>query len=170
MVKSGKFAVMRIYIVAAMAENRVIGDGQYISWDLPDDRRRFREITWGHPVIMGRKTFESLPGPLPGRKNIVLTRDPGYRPAGCSVAHDPASALRLAGNCGQVFICGGEEVYREFLPQADGIFLTLVHGDFAGAASFPEIPPDFTVTACEQVQAPIPHTFFVYARKPENSP
>ena len=161
---------MKIFIIVAMAENRVIGDRRRIPWDLPDDRRRFREITWGHPVIMGRKTFESLPGPLPGRKNIVLTRDTEYRPAGCSVAHDPECALLLAGDCDQVFICGGEEVYREFLPLADGIFLTVVHRDFAGATLFPEIPTDFIVTAREQVQAPIPHTFFVYARKPENSP
>lgn len=155
---------MKISIIVAVAENRVIGNGPDIPWDLPDDRRRFREITWGRPVIMGRRTFETLTGPLPGRMNIVLTRDSGYRRDGCLVVHDPEEALRLAGDADEVFICGGGDVYREFLPRADRIYLTIIHKDYEGDVLFPEVPPDFTVIEREFVPAPIPHTFLVYGR------
>lgn len=158
---------MKISIIVAVAENRVIGNGPDIPWDLPDDRRRFREITWGRPVIMGRRTFETLTGPLPGRMNIVLTRDSGYRRDGCLVVHDPEEALRLAGDADEVFICGGGDVYREFLPRADRIHLTVVHRDYGGDVLFPEIPNDFTVTEREFVREPIPHTFLIYERMRE---
>lgn len=148
-----------------MAENRVIGRGSRIPWDLPDDRGRFRELTWGRPVIMGRKTFETLEKPLPGRLNIVLTRRRDHRPDGCLAAPDPAGALALAGDADEVFVCGGEEIYRLFMPLADRIHLTLIHREFEGDVLFPEIPPDFTVTDREFVPEPIPHTFLVYERK-----
>jgi dihydrofolate reductase len=148
-----------------MAENRVIGRGAAIPWDLPDDRRRFREITWGHPVVMGRKTFETLDGPLPGRENIVLTRDRDYRAAGCRVVHERDEVLAVAGDAEELFICGGEEVYREFLPLADRIYLTVIHQEVAGEVLFPEIPGDFVVTEQETVAEPVPHTFFVYEKK-----
>lgn len=156
---------MTISLIAAIAENRVIGRGPVIPWDLPDDRRRFRELTWGRPVIMGRKTFETLEMPLPGRLNIVLTRNKEYKPAGCLAARDQKEALALAGDADEVFVCGGEEVYRLFMPLADRIHLTLIHREFEGDVLFPEIPPDFTVTDREFVPEPIPHTFFVYERK-----
>lgn len=156
---------MIISLIAAMAENRVIGSGPRIPWDLPDDRRRFRELTWGSPVIMGRKTFETLEAPLPGRLNIVLTRSGDYKPAGCLVARDPKQALALAGDADEVFICGGEEVYRLFMPLADRIHLTLIHRDYDGDVLFPELPAEFTVIDREFVPEPIPHTFFIYGRK-----
>ena len=151
-------------LIAAMAENRVIGNGPMIPWDLADDRRRFREITWGAPVIMGRKTFESLGRPLPGRMNIVLTRRPDFKPAGCLVAHDLEDALRLAEEAEEVFICGGSDLYRQAMPLADRIFLTVLHRDFDGDALFPEIPPHFTVVDREFVPGPLPHTFLAYER------
>jgi dihydrofolate reductase len=154
-------------LIAAMAENRVIGNGPVIPWDLADDLRRFREITWGSPVIMGRKTFESLGRPLPGRMNIVLTRRTDFRPAGCLVAHDLESSLRLAEEAEEaeeVFICGGSELYRQAMPLADRIYLTVIHRDFDGDALFPEIPPLFTVVDREFVPGPLPHTFLVYER------
>lgn len=156
---------MTIALIAAMAENRVIGRGPVIPWDLPDDRKRFREITWGRPVIMGRKTFETLEKPLPGRLNIVLTRRGDYKPSGCRVARDPKQALALAGDAEEVFICGGAEIYREFMPLADRIHLTVIHRDCDGDVRFPELPPDFTVIDREFVPEPIPHTFFVYERQ-----
>lgn len=156
---------MTISLIVAMAENRVIGRGTEIPWDLPDDRRRFREVTWGRPVIMGRKTFETLDAPLPGRLNIVLTRSSDYKPTGCQVASDPEQALVLAGDADEVFICGGEEIYRLFMPLADRIHLTLIHRDYDGDVLFPEMPPDFTEVSREFVPEPIPHTFFVYEQK-----
>jgi dihydrofolate reductase len=153
-----------ISLIAAMAENRVIGRGSVIPWDLPDDLRRFREITWDRPVIMGRKTFESLGRPLPGRMNIVLTRRIDFKPAGCLVAHDLEAALRLAEEADEVFICGGGELYRQAMPRADRIFLTVLHRDFDGDALFPEIPPHFTLVDREFVPGLLPHTFLVYER------
>jgi dihydrofolate reductase len=155
---------MRISLIAAMAENRVIGNGSVIPWNLPDDLRRFRKITWGSPVIMGRKTFESMGRPLPGRMNIVLTRRPDFKPAGCLVAHDLEGALRLAEEAEEVFICGGSELYRQAMHRADRIFLTVLHRDFDGDALFPEIPPHFTVVDREIVPGPLPHTFLIYER------
>jgi dihydrofolate reductase len=156
-----------ISLIAAMAENRVIGRGPNIPWDLPDDLRRFREITWGHPLIMGRKTFATLERPLPGRSTIVLTRNPVFRPAGCLVAHDLEAALRLAEGAEEVFICGGGDLYRQAMHRADRIYLTVLHRDFDGDALFPEIPPRFTVVDREFVPAPLPHTFLVYERERE---
>jgi len=157
---------MKISLIAAMAENRVIGRGAAIPWDLPDDRRRFRELTWGHPVVMGRKTFETLDGPLPGRENIILTRDRDYRVAGCLVVHERDEVLAVAGAAEEFFICGGGEVYREFLPLADRIYLTILHRELAGDVLFPEIPDDFIIVMKETVAEPVPHTFFVYEKKP----
>ncbi|MDD2321503.1 MAG: dihydrofolate reductase [Geobacteraceae bacterium] len=159
---------MKISLIAAMAENRVIGRGPHIPWDLPDDRKHFRELTWGHPVVMGRKTFETLDGPLPGRENIILSRDRDYRAAGCLVVHERDAALTGAGDTDELFICGGEEVYREFLPLADRIYLTVIHRKVDGDALFPEIPGDFAVTGKESVAEPVPHTFFVYEKKPQD--
>jgi len=156
---------MKISLIAAMAENRVIGRGPEIPWDLPDDRRRFREITWGHPLVMGRKTFETLGGPLSGRENIVLTRDRSYRAEGCLVVHGRDEVLVRAGDADEVFICGGEEVYREFLPLADRIYLTVLHREVEGDVLFPEIPGNFVVTARERVSEPVPHSFLVYEKK-----
>jgi dihydrofolate reductase len=154
-----------ISLIAAMAENRVIGSGPNIPWDLPDDRRRFREITWGHPLIMGRRTFETLERPLPGRTTIVLTRNPDFRQAGCLIVRTPEGALGLAAGAEEVFICGGEEIYRAFMPRADRIYLTVIHRAFDGDVLFPEIPPEFKVNDRVFVPEPIPHTFLVYERK-----
>ncbi len=158
---------MIISIIAAMAENRVIGRDGAIPWDIPDDRRRFRELTMGHPIIMGRKTFESIGRPLPGRRNIILTRLPEYRREGCCVVHSLADALAAAGGADEVFICGGEELYRLALPLADRIYLTVVHRCCAGDAYFPPIPTEFVET--ERLDAGLEAlcTFILYQRKKE---
>lgn len=157
---------MIISLIAAMAENRVIGRGAEIPWDLPDDRKHFRELTWGHPIVMGRKTFETLAGPLPGRLNIILTRDRNYRAAGCLVVHDRDEVLAAAGDAEELFICGGGEVYREFLSLAERIYLTVLHQELEGEVLFPEISGDFVVVSRETIAEPLPHSFIVYEKKP----
>lgn len=126
-----------------MADNRVIGREGTIPWDLPVDRRRFRELTLGHPVIMGRGTFETLSGPLAGRTNIVVTRSPSWRAEGVLVAHDLSEALSLAGDVDEAFVIGGGEIYRQALPLAQRIYLTVVHIDVEGDTTFPAIPNFF---------------------------
>ena len=156
---------MIISIIAAMAENRVIGRDGAIPWDIPDDRRRFRELTMGHPIIMGRKTFESIGRPLPGRRNIILTRLREYRREGCCVVHSLADALAAAGGAEEVFICGGEELYRQALPLADRIYLTVVHGCCAGDAYFPPIPAEFIETERLDAGFEVLCTFILYQRR-----
>jgi len=133
---------MIISLVVAMARNRVIGRAGTIPWDLPADRRRFRELTMGHSLIMGRKTFESIGRPLPGRETIVVTRQAGYRAAGCLVAHSLAEALAQARGSDEVFVCGGGELYREALPLAGRLYLTLLAAEVEGDTFFPELPAE----------------------------
>lgn len=161
---------MTVTIIAAMAVNRVIGKEGGLPWHLPDDLARFRAITLGHPVIMGRKTFESIGRPLPGRLTIILTRRQGYAPEGVAVARSLDEALALAGSADEVFICGGGELYREALPLADRIHLTVVHRPFEGDTTFPEIPADFVETAREEGEGEPPHTFLTLERREELIP
>jgi dihydrofolate reductase len=119
----------------ARADDGVIGRDGGLPWRLPADLKRFKAQTMGRPMVMGRKTFEGFPAPLPGRRHIVLTRDPRWSRPGAEVAHDPAAALALAGD--DVAVIGGAEVFALFLPRADRIELTEVHGTFAGDAHVP---------------------------------
>ncbi len=156
---------MIISLIAAMSENRVIGHRNRIPWSIPSDLKRFSEITMGHSVIFGRKTFESIGRPLPGRKNIVVTGQQQYQAEGASVAHSVEDALALCTAEDEVFICGGEPIYRALITQADRIYLTVVHGFYAGDAFFPEIPTAFVEVSREEVQEDIPYTFIRYERK-----
>lgn len=115
-----------IVLLLARADNGVIGHNGRLPWRVPEDLRRFKRLTMGRPMIMGRKTFESLPGVLEGRRHIVLTRNPDWSADGAEVVHDVEGALRLA-NAPHVFVIGGAEIYRLFLPMADRIELTEVH-------------------------------------------
>lgn len=126
-----------VSLVAAMAENRVIGRDGSLPWRLPADMRHFVSLTRGKPVIMGRKSFDDIGRPLPRRHNIVLTRDRAYTAAGCTVAHDTDAALAAAGDADEVMVIGGEQVYRLFLPQAGRIYLTIVHAEPEGDTFFP---------------------------------
>ena len=125
-----------IVLILARADNGVIGRDGDLPWRLPADLRHFKALTAGHPMIMGRRTFDSLPGILPGRRHIVLTRDARWRPDGAEVAHDVAGALALA-DASIVMVIGGAEIYRLFLPIADRIELTEVHVDAEGDAAIP---------------------------------
>jgi dihydrofolate reductase len=155
-----------ISLIAAMADNRVIGRGNTIPWNIPADLKRFRAITMGHPVIMGRKTFESIGGSLPGRKTVILTRNKYYQAEGSVVVHSLRDALDVCESAGEVFICGGGEVYREALPLASRIYLTVVHMKADGDVRFPEIPDDFIeVEQEEMVAEPISCTFILFERR-----
>ena len=121
-----------------MAENRTIGRDGALPWHLPRDMRRFKEITMGHAVIMGRKTYESMGKPLPGRRNLVLTRRHDYERTGIEVFPTLDAALAAASGDLEVFVAGGEQIYRLALPLADRIYLTIVHHAFDGDAVFPE--------------------------------
>jgi dihydrofolate reductase len=127
-----------VEIVVARADNGVIGANGTLPWRLPKDMRHFKAVTLGAPMIMGRKTFESLPGILPGRRHIVLTRDPAWARDGVDVAHSVEEALGLADG-ERVSIIGGAEIYRLFLPIADKIHLTEVHLEPAGDTVFPAL-------------------------------
>lgn len=123
-----------------MDRNGLIGAGDHLPWRLPDDMRRFREITMGKPVLMGRKTYESIPPrfrPLPGRTNIVLTHQTTYDAPGCTVVHSLPQALSAASGHEELMVIGGALLYEQLLPQADRIYLTLVDGEFEGDVFFP---------------------------------
>jgi dihydrofolate reductase len=128
---------MPLALIAAVAANGVIGDRNRLPWCLPEDLQHFRALTTGHAVIMGRKTWQSLRGPLPGRQNIVVTRDPHYAAAGAEIALTLDAALSLVRMPPPAFCIGGGELYRAALPQAATLYLTEIDRDFAGDATFP---------------------------------
>lgn len=161
---------MVISIIAAMAENRVIGRGNEMPWDIPSELRRFKERTMGHPVIMGRKTFESIGHPLPGRKNIVISGQEDFSPEGCIVVRDLQSAITAAEGADEVFICGGESVFREAIPLADRIYLTIIDEEFDGDTFFPEVPDDFVVVERTIVEDIIPYEVVLYRRTEHHAP
>jgi dihydrofolate reductase len=127
-----------VYLVAAVAANGVIGARGKLPWHLPEDLQHFKALTLGHPVIMGRKTWESLGRPLPGRENIVITRSAAYEAPGASVAASLQAALALCVDEPMAFVIGGSELYAAALPIADGLVLTEIHRDYDGDTRFPE--------------------------------
>lgn len=129
---------MRISLIVAASSNGVIGADGGLPWHLPADFRHFRETTMGKPVIMGRRTHESIGRPLPGRDNIVLTRSGDYRAAGVTVVRSPEEALAAAGDADEAFVIGGGEIYRLFLDRAQRIYLTRVETGADGDTFFPE--------------------------------
>lgn len=130
---------MKISIVVAMAANRVIGRDNQLPWHLPADLQHFKQTTMGKPILMGRKTWESIGRPLPGRTNIVITRDENYEAPGCVVVHSIEAALQTAEQQDEVMIIGGAEFYRQVLPRTDRIYLTRINEDFEGDTLFPEL-------------------------------
>jgi dihydrofolate reductase len=155
---------MILTIIAAMAENRVIGRDNKMPWDLPSDRRRFHAITRGHPVILGRKTFESIGRPLSARTNIVLTRRSDFACPGCIVVHDLASAFVACEGADEVFICGGEEIFRQTISLVDRIYLTIIHRSINGDAFFPAIPDNFKEVERKAVDDVMPYDLVLYQR------
>ncbi|HVQ62253.1 MAG TPA: dihydrofolate reductase [Burkholderiales bacterium] len=129
----------RVSIIAALARNRAIGRGNAMPWRLPEDLKRFRRLTMGHAVIMGRKTFESIGRPLPGRDNIVITRSRDWDPSGCVTVHSLEDALRAVDSSHDAFVIGGAQIYALALPFARRLYLTEIERDFEGDAFFPEL-------------------------------
>lgn len=142
---------LKISIIAAVSKNGVIGKKGELPWYIPEDLRHFKELTTGHPIIMGRKTFESIGKPLPNRANIIITRDAGYEAEGCLVVHSLEEALEKAGEAeknppllklrkgkSEVFVIGGGEIYNEAIKVADKLYLTLIEDNFEGDVFFPD--------------------------------
>jgi dihydrofolate reductase len=147
---------VKLTIVVAVADNGVIGHKNTLPWHLPADLRHFKSTTMGKPILMGRKTHESIGRPLPGRLNIVLTTQPDYLAEGCRVVHSIDEAIELVEGEGgdEVMVIGGAKLYEDALPRADRIHLTRVHADFAGDTWFPELEVgDWMEIASEQQQA-----------------
>ncbi len=159
----------RVELIVARADNGAIGHKGSLPWHLPADLRQFKITTMGAPMIMGRKTFESLPGRLPGREHIVMTRDRGWQADGAKVAHSRDEALALAAGCDRVSVIGGAEIYREFMPIADRIHLTEVHVAPEGDTFFPQLNSrDWNVARGrrQEAQGEHPaHTFILMERK-----
>jgi dihydrofolate reductase len=132
-----------VKIIVAMSKNRVIGNNNELIWKLSSDLKRFKELTTGHPVVMGRKTYESIGRPLPNRRNIIITRNSEYEVEGCEVVSSLEEALLLTNN--DCFIIGGGEIYKQSLELADKIYLTLVHKDFEGDTQFPELSKEWAI-------------------------
>jgi dihydrofolate reductase len=128
-----------VTLIVAVADNGVIGRDNALPWHLPEDLKRFKRLTMGKPMIMGRKTFESIGKPLPGRLNIVVTRDTNYQREGVEVVHDTDRALLAAADAPEVTVIGGAELFRLFLPRAGRIHLTRVHGNIEGDVMWPAL-------------------------------
>jgi dihydrofolate reductase len=127
---------MKISLIVAMSKNRVIGQGDALPWRLPADLRRFKLLTMGHWLILGRKTFETIGKPLAGRHMIVVTHQEGFAPTGIQVAHSVEQALAMA-NGDEVFVAGGAQIYNQTLDRANRLYMTFVKGEFEGDAFFP---------------------------------
>ena len=158
---------MLISLIVAMSSNRVIGNKGEIPWKIPGEQKMFKKITLGHSVIMGRKTYESVGRPLPGRTNIVVTRQTDYKAPGCTIVHDFDGAIKsCSAEESEAFICGGGQLYRESLSVADRIYLTVIPREVTGDTYFPEIPEgEFAVTKSEIIDRGEPYHFYVYERK-----
>ena len=143
MVESGPHTFTLSLLVAA-DEHNVIGKNNQLPWHLPGDLKYFRNQTWGMPILMGRKTFDSIGKPLPGRKSIVITRNADWSHAGVSVVHSISGAIEKAKQWGvkEIFVIGGAEIFRDAFSQADRIYLTRIHHQFEGDVFFPEIRED----------------------------
>ncbi len=128
----------RVSVIAALASNGVIGIENRLPWRLPEDLAHFKTLTLGHPILMGRKTFESLGRPLPGRTNVVITRNPDYCTEGCLTADSIPAALALCGDADEVFFIGGADLYAQAIPLADRLYLTEVDVEATGDAWFPD--------------------------------
>ena len=161
---------MSVSILVAVSDNGVIGAGNRLPWHLPADLKRFKALTMGHPIIMGRKTFESIGKPLPGRPNIVVTRRAEFQAGGALVAHSLEEAFLTSESSDEAFVIGGAEIYRQALPHADKIYLTRIHHAFEGDALLFDIDSakwketsrqDFPSGAAN----PYPHSFLTYVRR-----
>jgi len=160
-----------ITLIVAAADNGVIGRDNALPWHLPDDLQRFKRLTLGKPIVMGRKTFESIGRALPGRLNIVVTRDANYRREGVTVAHDVDAAVAAANDAPEIMVIGGAELFRLFLPRAARVHLTRVHADVTGDVVWPTLDDSWRLVDSEPHAADERHaspmTFEVWEKRPK---
>lgn len=165
---------MRLSIIVAVAENNVIGRGNTLPWHVPEDLKSFKKITMGKPIVMGRKTYESIGRPLPGRTNIVITRNPEWQAEGVSTVASLAEALALAeqrcviDGMDELFVIGGEQIYRLAMASAQRIYMTRVHTNVEGDAYFPELSASEWQQVANQPAseaAEVDYAFLVFERQ-----
>ncbi len=159
--------MMKLSAIVAMSQNRVIGKDGKLPWHLSEDLKRFRAITTGHPIIMGRKTFESIGRILPNRENIIISRNKDYRVEGARVVNSVETAIQpFLKSVEEVFVIGGAEIYQMTLSRLDRIYLTLIHAQIEGDATFPEFDlENFIEVSREDRQEPLPHSFLVLEKR-----
>ena len=157
-------------LIVAMASNRVIGDKGEIPWNIPGEQKMFKEITMGHSMIMGRKTYEAIGRALPGRTNIVITRQTDYAAPDCIVVNDLRSALQSCpADENEVFIIGGGQIFQETISSADRVYLTVLPRDVPGDTYFPEFSEsDFEVIKSDFIDAVEPYHFYIFERIQNN--
>jgi dihydrofolate reductase len=157
----------KLTLIAAIDENRVLGKDNQLIWHLPEDLKRFKRLTTGHAIIMGRKTFESLPKALPNRHNIVITRNHEFNQEGVTVCHSLQEAIEQAGNDEQPFVIGGGQIYEQALGMAAVIELTKIHAQFEGDVFFPEINPlEWKIEKEEFIEnMEFDYSFITYSKK-----
>jgi dihydrofolate reductase len=160
---------MSISFIFAMDHNRAIGKDNQLPWHLPADLKFFKRITTGHPILMGRKTYQSIGKPLPGRRNVVITQDPNFTAEGCEIVH---SAREAAAQFQQeeLFVIGGSEIFRLFLPQVDRMYITRIEHEFAADTHFPEVDmQEWTIVSNDQgiqdEKNPYEYYFQIYEKK-----
>ncbi len=142
---------MSISLIVAVSTNNVIGVRGELPWHISEDLRRFRKLTTGKPMVMGRKTFDSIGQPLPERRNIVITRDPEFTAPGCDIVASPDAAIELVGEAADVMVIGGSQIYAAFLPRARRIYLTRIHAHIDGDTYFEKLDEaDWKLVACEE--------------------
>ncbi len=161
---------MKLSLIVAMATNRTIGINKKMPWHLSADLKQFKKITMGHPIIMGRKTFESIGRPLPGRQNIIISRDINYQQEGCVVFNDLDSAVQHCSEQDEVFVIGGATLYKVTLERADRLYITQINQAFEGDTWFPEIDAaDWREVAREDINndasVDFKYSFLTYDRK-----
>jgi dihydrofolate reductase len=140
-----------ISLIVAVSTNNVIGVRGELPWHISEDLRRFRKLTTGKPMVMGRKTFDSIGQPLPERRNIVITRDPEFTAPGCDIVASPDAAIELVGEAADVMVIGGNQIYAAFLPRARRIYLTRIHAHIDGDTYFEKLDEaDWKLVACEE--------------------
>lgn len=162
---------MKLSLIVAASENNVIGKDGDLPWNLPDDLQYFKNTTKGYPIIMGRKNFESIGRVLPGRKNIIITRQSNYAVEGCDVVHSLEDAITIASATNaadEVFIIGGGEIYKQALPLVDTVYVTRVHAEIDGDVFFPKLGEQWQQVSAEHHEIDEQHkysfTYFVYER------
>lgn len=160
-----------ISLIWAMGENQVIGINNSLPWHLPEDLKFFKRTTLGHPIAMGRKTLDSLGRLLPGRENIVITRNRDFSYEGCTVLHSEAELIEYANKKNEeIFVIGGAEIYKTFLPYADRLYVTRIHASFEGDTYFPELNLEEWVLVSKEdgikdEKNPFHYEFNIYKRK-----